>query len=71
MLYHERELKNKENAHIAHIVYLLAKLCNIFDGAFFIDVSIASKQLQKLMTSCSLCVTTNLFVCISPSSWCL
>ena len=40
MLYHERECKNKENANVVHIVYLLAKLCNIFDEAFFIDVSI-------------------------------
>ena len=40
MLYHEREGKNKENASFVHIVYLLAKLCNISDEAFFIDVSI-------------------------------
>ena len=40
MLNHERERKNKENANFVHIVYLLAKLCNIFDEAFFIDVSI-------------------------------
>ena len=40
MLYHESERKNKENANYVHIVYLLAKLCNIFDEAFFIDVSI-------------------------------
>ena len=40
MLYHEREGKNKENANFVHFVYLLAKLCNIFDEAFFIDVSI-------------------------------
>ena len=39
MLYHERERKNKENANFVDIVYLLAKLCNIFDEAFFIDVS--------------------------------
>ena len=42
MLYHERERKNKENAIFIHIVYLLAKLCNIFGEAFFIDVSIYS-----------------------------
>ena len=37
MLYHEREGRNKKNANFVHIVYLLAKLCNIFDEAFFID----------------------------------
>ena len=42
MLYHERESKNKENANFVYIVYLLTKLCNIFDEAFFIDVSIFS-----------------------------
>ena len=40
MLYHEKERKNKENANFVYIVYLLTKLCNIFDEAFFIDVSI-------------------------------
>ena len=40
MLYHERERKNKENINFVYIVYLLTKLCNIFDEAFFIDVSI-------------------------------
>ena len=40
MLYHERECKNEENANFVHSVYLLAKLCNIFDEAFFIDVNI-------------------------------
>ena len=41
MLYHEGERKNKENSNFLYIVYLLAKLCNIFDGEFFfIDVSI-------------------------------
>ena len=40
MLYHERECENKENANFVHIVYLLTKLCNIFDEAFFIDASI-------------------------------
>ena len=40
MLYHERERKNKESAIFIYIVYLLTKLCNIFDEAFFIDVSI-------------------------------
>ena len=47
MLYHERERKNEENANFVHIVYLLAKLCNIFDKAFFIDVSI-NKNMHKL-----------------------
>ena len=41
MLYHERERKNKGNANFVYIVYLLAKLRNIFDEAFFIDVSIS------------------------------
>ena len=36
MLYHEREGKNKENASFVNIVYLLAKLCNIFDEAFLL-----------------------------------
>ena len=40
LCYTIRERKNKENANFVHIVYLLAKLCNIFDEAFFIDVSI-------------------------------
>ena len=40
MLYHEREHKNKENANFVYIVYLLTRLCNIVDEAFFIDVSI-------------------------------
>ena len=35
ILYHERERKTKENADFVHIVYLLAKLFNIFDEAFF------------------------------------
>ena len=43
MLYHERERKNKENANFVHNVYLLAKSCNIFGEAFFIDVSIISR----------------------------
>ena len=43
MLYHEREGKNKEHANFVYIVYLLAKLCNIFDEAFFIDISICSQ----------------------------
>ena len=34
MQYHERERKNKENAHFVYIVFLLTKLCNIFDEAF-------------------------------------
>ena len=40
MLYHERVGKTKHDANCVHIVYRLAKLCNIFDEAFFIDVSI-------------------------------
>ena len=40
MLYHERVGENKDDANFVHIVYRLAKLCNIFDEAFFIDVSI-------------------------------
>ena len=40
MLYHERERENKKNANFVYIVYILTKLMNIFDEAFFIDVSI-------------------------------
>ena len=40
MLNLEREGKNKENANFVHIVCLLVELCNIFDEAFFIDVSL-------------------------------
>ena len=36
MLYHERARKNKENANCVLIVYLLAKLCNIFNEAFLL-----------------------------------
>ena len=44
MLFHERERKNKENANFVHIVYLLAKLCNIFGEAFLLtSVYILSK----------------------------
>ena len=46
MLYHLREGKNKANANSACIVYFLAKLRNIFDEAFFIDVSI-QRNFQK------------------------
>ena len=44
MLYLERERENKKNVNFVYtcIVYLLTKLCNIFDEAFFIDVSIDS-----------------------------
>ena len=44
MLYHETEGKNKDDANSVHFVYRLAKLCNIFDEAFFIDVSIYTKM---------------------------
>ena len=50
MLYHERERKNKENANFVLIVYLLAKLCNIFDEAFFIDVSINATRRFPIKT---------------------
>ena len=36
MLYHEKDRKNKENAHFIHIVYLLAKLGNSFGEAFLL-----------------------------------
>ena len=36
MLYHERERTNEKNAKSVHIVYLLVKLCNIFDEAFLL-----------------------------------
>ena len=59
MLYHEREVKNKENASFVHIVYLLAKLCNIFDEAFFIDVSSSFKSFLMIcfyfIACCILC----------------
>ena len=45
MLYHEREGKSKVNANFVHIVHLLVKLCNIFDEAFFIDVSILESSM--------------------------
>ena len=51
MLYHESERKNKENANFVHIIYLhvLAKLCNIFVEAFFIDVSILTTKFYILL----------------------
>ena len=54
MLYHERERENKKNANFVYIVYLLTKLCNIFDEAFFIDVSIIRKCFPKFMIPISL-----------------
>ena len=46
MLYHERERKNEENANFVHIIYLLAKLCNIFDEAFLLtSVSYCNTEL--------------------------
>ena len=50
MLYHERKRKNKENANFVYIVYLLTKLCNIFDEAFFIDVSICNVLIANIFT---------------------
>ena len=47
MLYHERGGENKKNANFVYIVYLLTKLSNIFDEAFFIDVSILLKKKKK------------------------
>ena len=47
MLYHERERKNKEDANFVYIVYVLAKLCNIFDDAFFIDIPPHKYQLSN------------------------
>ena len=35
-----REKVKREKCKFRHTVYLLAKLCNIFDEAFLIDVSI-------------------------------
>ena len=51
MLYHERERKNKENANFVYIIYLLTKLCNIFDEAFFIDVSIQCNYFMDVLSS--------------------
>ena len=45
MLYHERERKNKEN--FVYIVYLLTRLCNIFDEAFFLLTSVYIKVGKK------------------------
>ena len=36
----EMETKNKNNCCFAQALYSLTKLCNIFDEAFFVDVSI-------------------------------
>ena len=46
MLYHERERENKKNTNFVYTVYLLTKLCTIFDEAFFIDVSIYMLELK-------------------------
>ena len=51
MLYHERERKNKKNANFVHIVYLLTKLCIMFDEAFFIDVSIFTLKNDTIAAS--------------------
>ena len=59
MLYHERERRNKENANFVYIVYLLTKLCNIFDEAFFIDVSIVSQPALILTTVANLQLFVN------------
>ena len=63
MLNHERKRKNKENANFVHIVYLLVKLCNIFDEAFFIDVSIFSYCINRvrflLEERKSICIAEN------------
>ena len=55
MLYHEKERKNKINANFVYIVYLLTKLCNIFDEAFFIDVSIYRSIGLKGLSSTQRC----------------
>ena len=34
--YHKREHKSNKNANFVLIVYLLARLCNIFDDAFLL-----------------------------------
>ena len=45
LCYTMRERKNKENGNFVLIVYLLAKLCNIFDdAALFIDVTILTHE---------------------------
>ena len=58
MLCHERERKIKEHANFIHIVYLMAKLCNIFDEVFFIDVIIYS---WKQFTLTQLCLSAKYF----------
>ena len=68
MLYHENERKNKENANFVYILYLLAKLCNIFDEAFFIDVSICKICVKYKYASPAVCAyarfpeTTRVFI---------
>ena len=50
MLYHERERKNTGNASFVLIIYLLAKLCNIFDEAFlFTSVYVSLETDRKLL----------------------
>ena len=60
MLYHERERNNEENANFVYIVYLLTKLCNIFDEAFFIDVSIDEET--KFDYCCNITYMGNYFI---------
>ena len=62
MLYHERERKNKENTNFVLIVYLLAKLCNIFDEAFFIDVSIYKMDVKASLW----CLHEQFTLCHTP-----
>ena len=64
MLYHERERKNKENANVVYIVYLLTVLCNIFDEAFFIDVSIVVRFGHERARTCDPFPTEFLSDCI-------
>ena len=48
MLYHEKERKNEEYAIFVHIVYLLAKLCNVFNDVsiYFVDFLLHVRTLQ-------------------------
>ena len=68
MLYHDREGKNKENAHSVYIVYLLTKLRNIFDEAFFIDVSIYSFFSRVKTQRCNGGCNLNSYCLITSSS---
>ena len=51
MLYHERDGKIEENAKFVHIVYLLAKLYNIFGEASVYIIKFLGLRLNNRMTA--------------------